>query len=348
MQLKKFMQDKNIDFTILFSLDSTNYDKNFFYYSKYKCVGCYIIPKQKKPFTIVVEMDSLKVKGEKFVFRKGDFFKFIKETLKKKKIKSNKIGIDFSSVNLLLHNTLKKNFKGKYTDVSESIIQDRIIKSDFEIKLLKKSSLIATKILDKCLLNFKKFKTEQDVKTFLLFETKKFDCSLAFEPTVASGKGSSIPHYEESKKLSKGFCVLDFGVSYKGYLSDISRTIYLGKPSKEDINYYDTLLKIQQDTIKKIKIGLNASKLEKYARKELGSNEKYFIHALGHGIGIKTHEMPRISKHSKDILKKGMFFTIEPGIYFPNKFGIRIEDTIYLGKKVEVLTRVKKKLLVFN
>ena len=113
-------------------------------------------------------------------------------------------------------------------------------KSEKEIKIIKKSCTIASGILKKCINNFSKFSTEKDVETFLHTETIKNGCELAFPTIVASGKGGSMPHYEpKNVKLRKGFCVIDFGVKYEGYCSDITRTIYLGKPSVQEKKIYD-------------------------------------------------------------------------------------------------------------
>jgi len=178
-------------------------------------------------------------------------------------------------------------------------------------------------------------------------ETKKSGYELAFNPVVASGKNAAVPHHApENIKLKKGFCVIDFGIKYKGYCSDATRTIYIGRPKEKEIRLYNFLLRMQKDAIKNAKIGKKCSDLYNKVNEDLKEYKKYFTHGLGHGIGIDVHELPNLTEKSKDILKRGMAFTIEPGIYFKNQLGIRIEDDILLTKKAEILTKTKKGLMV--
>ena len=133
---------------------------------------------------------------------------------------------------------------------------------------------------------------------------------------------------------------MDLGVKHKNYCSDITRTVYLGKPSKKEKDDYNKVLKLQEELIKSKE--LDAKKLDSKARKILG---KDFIHGLGHGIGIEIHEKPLLTQKTKDKLKNNMVFTIEPGLY--KKQGIRIEDDILIknNKKIQ-LTKTRKNLII--
>ena len=154
-----------------------------------------------------------------------------------------------------------------------------------------------------------------------------------------------MPHYKKNnKKLKKGFCVIDFGVKYNGYCSDMTRTIFIGRPSKKDINFYNMVLKSQTRAIKRLKPGVCCKTIAKEARKHLGKHQKKMIHSIGHGLGKKIHEKPYIRIKSNEKLDKGMMFTIEPGIYLKN-YGIRIEDTIILKNKPIILTKSEKRLI---
>jgi len=139
--------------------------------------------------------------------------------------------------------------------------------------------------------------------------------------------------------------VIDFGVKYKGYCSDITRTIYLGRPKKAEKKIYNLVLSSQLKAIEKIKENILCSEADKQARKVLGKYKKIFIHGLGHGIGIEPHELPNLSTKSTDKFKQKMVFTIEPGIYSSHKFGIRIEDDILLDKNIKILTKTNKNLI---
>jgi len=239
--------------------------------------------------------------------------------------------------------------KKRYTDISRLMLEQRKTKEKDEIRQIKKACRIADMIFNDLVKNFK-FKKETDIKDFLRKKTHEHGCTFSFEPVVASGRNSSMPHYGGRKvNLRKGFCVLDFGVRYKGYMSDMTRTLYLGKPSKRERQLYKTLLETQKKAIAGIRPGMRVAGLALSVRKLLGKYETNFIHGLGHGIGIEIHELPSITPASKDIFRPNDVFTIEPGIYFKGRLGIRIEDDVLLTKKgPQVLTKARKDLIVIR
>ena len=222
-------------------------------------------------------------------------------------------------------------------------------KTKKEIGIIKKGCKISDDILRNCFKNFKTFKTEADVKGFLEYEAKKKGCEIAFPTIVASGKNAIKAHHNtEDCKLKGGFCVIDYGIRYKNYCTDTTRTAYIGKPSKKEIEMYALLLSVQRRAIERLKSNKKCSKVVEEVNKDLGKYSKYFTHGLGHGFGIKVHEFPNLSEKSKDKIKEGSIFTIEPGIYLKN-LGIRIEDDILIeNKKVKVLTKIGKVLLIIN
>jgi Xaa-Pro aminopeptidase len=261
----------------------------------------------------------------------------------KKKLKRKTIGINYNNVSLATAKRLRNFCKIK--DISSELNSIRAVKTEQEVKKIRKACSIASKILNDAIENFKKhnFKKETDVRNFLETETRRKGCELAFKPIVASGKNSSLPHYNaEEIKLRKGFCVIDFGVKYRGYCSDITRTIYIGTPKKKEIEDYEKVLFVQEKCVRMIKPGIKAEKLYMFAKKNL----KNMIHGLGHGVGVEIHEGPNLLEGSKDNLLKNMVFTIEPGNY--NKYGIRIEDTVLLKGTAEILTKVDKKLKIIK
>jgi Xaa-Pro aminopeptidase len=156
---------------------------------------------------------------------------------------------------------------------------------------------------------------------------------------------AEIHHKPDSTKLKKGFLVVDFGVKYKDLCSDCTRTFYLGKPSKKEKKLYDLVLNAQETGLKEAKIGAYNSDIDAIVRAVLVDYLFNFIHGTGHGVGKKVHKAPRVSPRSKSLLKNGDIITIEPGIYFKNKFGIRIEDTVFIGKKTKILTNTTKRLV---
>lgn len=214
-------------------------------------------------------------------------------------------------------------------------------------KEVEKACEISVEILKDCINNFKNFKTERDVAKFLRRKAKEKRCKLAFLPLVVSGGNFLEIHHKVNNTKLKGFVILDFGVKYKGYCSDITRTVYVGKPSKKDLELYDLVLRLYKTVLKEIKINKDVRDLDLMVRDGFGKYKKNFKHSLGHGVGKKPHITPRISFNSNKRFKRGQIITIEPGLYFRNK-GIRIEDIIYLGEKIKVLSKMSRELEIIS
>ena len=345
-ELQKILSKKGIDFAVFYWEDP-----NIRYFSNYTGYGCMTIPKNKSAFLAVPKMEyekARKMSSVKVISwnKNKKLFQLINDKLKSNsRFKAKKIGINESNLVYGVFKALKKQFKARITDISSDCLGIRQIKTDKEIWLYKKACKLNDKILMNCFRNFKSFRTEHDVVRFLDYESKKYGCELAFSTIVASGKNGSIPHYEpKNVKLNKGFCVIDFGIKYKNYCCDITRTIYIGNPSKKELFDYELVLKTQENIIKLLKIGKKCSEIYSIANKALG---KKFIHGLGHGVGVEIHESPNLKPHNENKLQENMIFTVEPGIYLPGKYGIRIEDDVLLTKKgAVVLTKTPKHLLI--
>lgn len=217
------------------------------------------------------------------------------------------------------------------------------------IKDTRKACKITDDIFGDLIDNFSEFKTERDIENFIKKEARKKGLKMAFPPIIASGWHSARPHHKVTKqKLQKGFCVIDFGVRVNGYCSDLSRTVYIGKISKKEKRLYELVLMCEKECIKRIKVGKKYKDLDMWARKFFKGYKKCFLHGLGHGFGKRIHCRPKIVPKSNDVVKSGDLITIEPGLYFKKKFGIRIEDDIFVGKnKVEVLTKANRMLIIF-
>ena len=349
-ELQRILEKKKSDFALFYNL-GMGANPNMDYFSGYSGLGALIIPKKQKPFLIVPEMEFEKAKSSmiKTVYSmdRKKFFESTYAIIRKNKIESKKIAIDYDNFTLNLYKHFKKRFKGRTDNISFDCLKLRQIKTAREIKTMKRAFDYGNKILDRVMNNFKDFKTESQVAAFLDYESKKLGLGLSFPPIVASVSNGSMPHDEPRYvKLKNGFCVIDFGVKYKGYCTDITRTIYLSKISKKEKQIYNLLLDIQKNIISTIKIDDNCGKIYENCVKSLGKYSKYFIHGLGHGVGVEIHELPNLTLNSKDKLMKNMVFTIEPGVYFPREFGIRIEDSALMGKRAVILTKVPKDLLI--
>ena len=185
--------------------------------------------------------------------------------------------------------------------------------------------------------------TEKD----LSIEIEKFlrikgDNDIAFNSIVASGKNTIFPHhYPTDEPIGKNHCLIDLGSKYKGYCADLTRLIFYSKMSTIFKKVYNIIKKAQDLSIQKIKDGITAGEIDKIARDYITKQGfgKYFIHGLGHGIGLSVHEPPYLQPNNKQVLKEGMVITIEPAIYFKNTFGVRLEDMVLVQqKKGEILS----------
>jgi len=196
-------------------------------------------------------------------------------------------------------------------------------------------------IIFKEIVNSFDFKTENDLKLYILKRFKDFGVGSSYTPIVANN--TNVIHVVPSKKkFSRGFLVLDFGSKVNGYCSDMTRTIFIGKANAKERKLYKLLKDCQWKCVKKVKEGVSCKELDAYSRKLLGKYKKFYLHSLGHGVGNHIHTKPRLSPRFDDYLEEGQFVTIEPGIYIKNKnacFGMRIEDTLLVKKKgYEIMT----------
>lgn len=230
---------------------------------------------------------------------------------------------------------------------TEKIIErQRMIKTEEEIELTKK----ACELTDECFMHLtnyiQKGMTEKEIALEIrryLMENGADDIS--FEPIVASGKNSSMPHaVPTDKKIEAGDIItIDFGCIYKGYCSDMTRTIFVDYVKEEYKKVYDLVLKNQQLTLKEYAEGKNSKVVTNMVVNDFKVNNFDLVHGLGHGAGLEIHELPFVNSRVENILKENMIVTDEPGIYIPGQFGVRIEDTVLVGKSEgEPLTKSDK------
>lgn len=263
--------------------------------------------------------------------------------------KVKKIGVNKSSLSLLYAEKLRKMYpRAELIDISSALNLLRAQKTPQEIKKIAAACAITSRAFNKLVDRFsaQKFKTEKDIAFFLDKYISGSGAEPAFPSIVASGKNSATPHHvTSSAKLSKGFLQLDFGAYYQNYCSDMSRILYLGKPAASEKEHFELLSEVQAASIKEITLRRPFSALEVFSRKRLGKYSSFFIHSLGHGVGIEIHEPPSFSPEAKNIIEPNHIFTIEPGIYFRGKYGLRIEDTLLFQDRAKILTTAPKGLI---
>lgn len=239
-----------------------------------------------------------------------------------------------------------------FTSITEQIDNLRSVKSNEEIKNIKAAQAITDKTFTDVLGEIREDMTEKELSSILSSLLYKNGAeSLAFDNIVAFGKNTSKPHaIPSNKKLKKGMPItLDFGAKYNNYCSDMTRTVFFGKPKDEIINTYNIVLEAQKIAIENVKVGMTGIECDSLARayfEKLGLG-KYFLHSLGHSLGIDIHEPPRFSSKCNDIMKENMVMSVEPGLYFENNYGIRIENLIYFDKSGATdLTKSEKNIII--
>ncbi len=252
-----------------------------------------------------------------------------------KELNLKKTLIDPEHINHKLYEELKKDVN--LCDKS-SITKDlRIIKDEKEINNIVKAEKIAEKAFLETLKIIKEGMTTKEIAAFLDYKMSVYGSEEpAFSTIVVNEEESANCHGVPSeKKINKGDLILfDFGATYNGYRSDMTRTVAFSEISEEKKKIYDIVLNAHLKARDELKPGVTCKYIDSVARKyieESGYGED-FLHSLGHGVGLDIHEYPTLNLKCEDILKEGMVVTIEPGIYIKNKFGIRIEDTYIITK----------------
>jgi Xaa-Pro aminopeptidase len=265
------------------------------------------------------------------------------------KVKS--IGYESKNLTLDLFNSMKKEAgAANFEPLAEKLDKLRAVKETAEIRALKKAAAIAAESLEEVIPMITPGIKEVEIASELEYRMKKKGGeSIAFQTIVASGWRSALPHGNATdKKIKRGeFVTIDYGVVYEGYASDETCTFVVGKPTAKQKKVYDAVKKAHDLAIKKITAGRALKEIDAAARNhiEKAGYGKYFTHSTGHGLGLCVHEYPVVSLRSKEKMKPGMVFTIEPGIYIPKWGGVRIEDTVFVKKQgVEFITKTDKTL----
>ena len=278
----------------------------------------------------------------------------IKEYIKENEI--SKIYTERNNITVAMADFLKAAFlpcRVTFSKKLEALItKTREIKENDEIECIKKAQAIAEEAFNHILTFIKPGVTEKQIALELDFYMLSHGAeAVSFETIAVSGAKSSMPHGVPDENVVKNgdFITMDFGAVYKGYHSDMTRTVAVGNVSDEQRKIYDIVLEAQQNALSVLKKGLSCADADKAARRiiEDAGYGEYFGHGTGHGVGIEIHEEPSLSPRSKQILKMGNVVTVEPGIYIPGKYGVRIEDMALITKDgFENLTTVPKELII--
>jgi len=277
-----------------------------------------------------------------------DPFEKVSSIIREKKLLNSKIAIDDTLRSDFLLALQEKLPQVKFVSGGKIVGTLRRIKSDVEIDIMMHLGKIHDKVLEKTISTIKAGISELEVANIFINTFEEYGPryvsyfsptidSTGLIPIVASGPNSAQPHYRAMKKLivDGESIVMDGGAFWKYYRSDMTRTVFVGDPPEEYLKIYDIVRKAQEKGMQSVKPGRTCEEIDQIVRKVIEDEGygKYFIHRTGHGIGLEVHEEPYIIKGNKLALEPGMAFSIEPGIYIPGKYGVRIEDCVIVTEK---------------
>ncbi|KUG22413.1 aminopeptidase ypdf (mp-, ma-, ms-, ap-, np- specific) [hydrocarbon metagenome] len=294
---------------------------------------------------------SVETKGLR-IMEYRDKIEGISQTIKKNRLK--RIGFEANLITLGMYNQLKNSIpEENLVALNGELKFLRAYKDKTEIALMAKAAEISSSSIRSLIDRIKPGCTEKEVALELEVEARRVGADeLAFSTIVAAGENAAFPHAKPTdRKIKRGdLVVIDFGVKYKGYCSDETCTIAFGKLTVRQKNAYQMVKSAHDRALAGIKANVPAARIDQCVRSVFGKKYKrFFVHSTGHGVGLEVHEAPRLFSNSTDILKTNMVVTVEPGLYIPGHWGIRIEDTVVVKKNsCEKLTKMDKELIIIE
>jgi len=220
----------------------------------------------------------------------------------------------------------------------------RVVKDRGEIEAMRSAGRVTAEVFEDLLTRVKPGVQERDLAAEIEYRMRKRGAEgAAFETIVASGPRSAHPHARSSSKLlqEEELVILDFGAIFNGYAADMTRTVFLGEPSRRVRSLYTAVVKAQREAVQSVQDGTKACEVDATARGVLAGRglDRHFTHSTGHGVGLEVHERPRLAKSEATRLRAGSVVTVEPGVYLEGFGGIRVEDTVLVGPDgPEILT----------
>jgi len=345
-RLEKFCNAINCDTLVTFE------PENLFYMTGFwgEAIG---ILEGGKTTIIAPELEAQRAKEDSvncnvITSQRGGLVSTLASTIKKKKICTD-------CQNYSVMQSLKKSIP-KLKQSSIPFYNARIIKDSEEIRILKKASSIIDQMFELCTQTIKKGRSESDLQAILMsFAIANDMHDTGYRSTlnpliIAGGPNGALPHAQVTKrKFANGdMIVVDLTLRYKGYVSDATRTFGLGSISKEARTVYEIVKESQRAGLAVVRPQKTCKSVDEICRKIIEKHHygPHFIHSTGHGIGLDVHESPNITSKSTTKLKKDMAVTVEPGIYIPNKFGVRIEDSVIVRDRPIIMHKFTKDLVV--
>ena len=345
-RLEKYCNSVNCDTLVTFE------PENLFYLTGFWGEAVGILEKGGQTTIIAPELEAGRAKDESIncdviTSQRGGLISTL-ASLKKKKI-----CVDCHNYSVM--QSLKKSIP-RLKRSSEPFYNARIIKDSDEVRILKKASSIIDQMFELCTQTIKKGRSESDLQAILMsFAIANDMHDTGYRSTlnpliIAGGPNGALPHAQVTKrKFANGdMIVVDLTLRYKGYVSDATRTFGLGSISKEARTVYEIVKESQRAGLAVVRPQKTCKSVDEICRKIIEKHHygPHFIHSTGHGIGLDVHESPNITSKSTTKLKKDMAVTVEPGIYIPNKFGVRIEDSVIVRDRPIIMHKFTKDLVV--
>ena len=345
-RLEKYCNSVNCDTLVTFE------PENLFYLTGFWGEAVGILEKGGQTTIIAPELEAGRAKDESIncdviTSQRGGLISTL-ASLKKKKI-----CVDCHNYSVM--QSLKKSIP-RLKRSSEPFYNARIIKDSDEVHILKKASSIIDQMFELCTQTIKKGRSESDLQAILMsFAIANDMHDTGYRSTlnpliIAGGPNGALPHAQVTKrKFANGdMIVVDLTLRYRGYVSDATRTFGLGSISKEARTVYEIVKESQRAGLAVVRPQKTCKSVDEICRKIIEKHHygPHFIHSTGHGIGLDVHESPNITSKSTTKLKKDMAVTVEPGIYIPNKFGVRIEDSVIVRDRPIIMHKFTKDLVV--
>ncbi len=345
-RLEKYCNSVNCDTLVTFE------PENLFYLTGFWGEAVGVLEKGGQTTIIAPELEAGRAKDESIncdviTSQRGGLISTL-ASLKKKKICAD-------CQNYSMMKSLEKSIP-QLKQSSEPFYNARIIKDSEEVRILKKASSIIDQMFELCTQTIKKGRSESDLQAILMsFAIANDMHDTGYRSTlnpliIAGGPNGALPHAQVTKrKFANGdMIVVDLTLRYKGYVSDATRTFGLGSISKEARTIYEIVKESQRAGLAVVRPQKICKSVDDTCRKIIEKHHygSHFIHSTGHGIGLDVHESPNITSKSTTKLKKDMAITVEPGIYIPNKFGVRIEDSVIVRDRPVVMHKFTKDLVV--
>ena len=297
------------------------------------------------------EQARTEIHNARVVVSKGPLLEAVATALHMAKVKQ--VGVEAQHMTVATMRDLSHAFRnqGRLVQTRGMVEQQRVVKEPAEVERIRKAVLVGSSLFDSAVKAIHPGLPETAVAAELEYAARRAGAdAMSFETIVASGPRSALPHGRASAQPipARGFVVLDFGVILGGYCSDMTRTVYVGKPTAEGRGMYEAVREAQQAAVQAVRPGCTTGEVDRAARSSLRRSglAKYFTHSTGHGVGLEIHEPPRVAARQQENLRPGMVITIEPGVYVPGVGGVRIEDMVVVTERgCEVLTPTTKELL---